>query len=84
MNNDNVNKKEILSIILKFNLIIGIYNLYLFSIGDSIFNLVIGYEYSILQYSIYFSTIITVFNLFYTIISNINYQYSIVSGIWTK
>ena len=42
MNNDNVNKKEILSIILKFNLIIGIYNLYLFSIGDSIFNLVIG------------------------------------------
>ena len=42
MNNENVNKKEILSIILKFNLIIGIYNLYLFSIGDSIFNLVVG------------------------------------------
>ena len=42
MNNDTVNKKEILSIILKFNLIIGIYNLYLFSIGDSIFNLVVG------------------------------------------
>ena len=42
MNNNTVNKKEILSIILKFNLIIGIYNLYLFSIGDSIFNLVVG------------------------------------------
>ena len=42
MNNNAANKKEILSIILKFNLIIGIYNLYLFSIGDSIFNLVIG------------------------------------------
>ena len=42
MNNDNVNKKEILSIILKFNLIIGIYNLYLFSIGDSVLNLLIG------------------------------------------
>tara|TARA_B100000029_G_C17498889_1_gene931938 strand:+ start:419 stop:616 length:198 start_codon:yes stop_codon:yes gene_type:complete len=42
MNNETVNKKEILSIILKFNLIIGIYNLYLFSIGDSVFNLVIG------------------------------------------
>ena len=42
MNNNTVNKKEILSIILKFNLIIGIYNLYLFSIGDSFFNLLIG------------------------------------------
>ena len=42
MKNDTINKKEILSIILKFNLIIGIYNLYLFSIGDSIFNLLIG------------------------------------------
>ena len=42
MNNDNVNKKEILSIILKFNLIIGIYNLYLFSISQSVFNLVVG------------------------------------------
>ena len=36
------NKKEIMSIVLKFNLIIGIYNLYLFSISQSIFNLVIG------------------------------------------
>ena len=42
MNNNVNNKKELLSIILKFNLIIGIYNLYLFSVGQSIFNLVIG------------------------------------------
>ena len=43
MNNNVNNKKELLSIILKFNLIIGIYNLYLFSVGQSIFNLVIGW-----------------------------------------
>ena len=42
MNNNVKNKKEILSIILKFNLIIGLYNLYLFCIGQSLFNLVIG------------------------------------------
>ena len=36
------NKKEIMQIILKFNLIIGLYNLYLFSISGSIFNLVVG------------------------------------------
>jgi len=36
------NKKEIITLILKFNLIIGIYNLYLFSVGQSVFNLVIG------------------------------------------
>ena len=35
-------KKEILSLILKFNLIIGLYNLYLFSIGDAVFNLIVG------------------------------------------
>lgn len=42
MNTNVKNRKEILSIILKFNLIIGIYNLYLFSAGQSLFNLVIG------------------------------------------
>ena len=43
MNNASITKKkEILSLILKFNLIIGIYNLYLFSTGNSLFNLVIG------------------------------------------
>ena len=43
MNNISINKKkEAISLILKFNLIIGFYNLYLFSIGDSIFNLIIG------------------------------------------
>ena len=42
MNNDKNNKKEIMNIILKFNLVIGFYNLYLFSISQSIFNLVVG------------------------------------------
>ena len=43
MNNAAISKKkEIMLIILKFNLIIGIYNLYLFSAGNSLFNLAIG------------------------------------------
>ena len=43
MNNSSITKKrEIMSIILKFNLIVGLYNLYLFSIGNNLFNLVIG------------------------------------------
>ena len=43
MNNASITKKrELIGIVLKFNLIIGIYNLYLFSIGNNIFNLVIG------------------------------------------
>ena len=36
------NKKEIISTILKFNLVIGVYNLYLYAVGQSLFNLVIG------------------------------------------
>ena len=43
MNNTSITKKrELIGIVLKFNLIIGIYNLYLFSIGNNLFNLVIG------------------------------------------
>ena len=43
MNNASITKKrELIGIVLKFNLIIGIYNLYLFSIGNNLFNLVIG------------------------------------------
>ena len=42
MNDSYKNKKEIITLTLKFNLIIGIYNLYLFSVGQSVFNLVIG------------------------------------------
>mgnify|MGYP006082521717 CR=1 FL=1 len=38
----NKNKKEIIKLILKLNLILGIYNLFLFSQGDLIFNLIIG------------------------------------------
>jgi len=36
------NKKEIIKLILKLNLILGIYNLFLFSQGNLIFNLLIG------------------------------------------
>ena len=43
MNNMTISKKkEIVALVLKFNLIIGIYNLYLFSIGDTVLNLLIG------------------------------------------
>ena len=43
MNNASITKKkEIMALILKFNFIIGLYNLYLFSIGNSFFNLLIG------------------------------------------
>ncbi len=43
MNNTSITKKrELIGLVLKFNLIIGIYNLYLFSIGNNLFNLVIG------------------------------------------
>ena len=43
MNNTSITKKrELIGIVLKFNLIIGFYNLYLFSIGNNLFNLVIG------------------------------------------
>ena len=38
----NKNKKEIIKLILKLNLILGIYNLFLFSQGNLIFNLIIG------------------------------------------
>ena len=41
------NKKEIISTILKFNLVIGVYNLYLYAVGQSLFNLVIGWYSSI-------------------------------------
>ena len=43
MNDLSINKKkEVLALVLKFNLFIGIYNLYLFSIGETTFNLIIG------------------------------------------
>ena len=42
MNDIQKNKREFITLILRFNLIIGIYNLYLFSISDSLFNLIIG------------------------------------------
>ena len=35
-------KKEMLSFAIKINLIMGIYNLYLYSISELLFNLVIG------------------------------------------
>tara|TARA_B100001250_G_scaffold231669_1_gene198875 strand:- start:10280 stop:10456 length:177 start_codon:yes stop_codon:yes gene_type:complete len=38
----NKNKKEIIKLILKLNLILGLYNLFLFSQGNLIFNLLIG------------------------------------------
>ena len=36
------NKRNVLSSILKLNLILGIYNIYLFCYGQVLFNLVIG------------------------------------------
>ena len=36
------NKKNILPLILKLNLILGIYNIYLFCYGQILFNLIIG------------------------------------------
>ena len=36
------NKKEIIKLILKLNLILGIYNLFLFSQGNLLFNLLVG------------------------------------------
>ena len=43
MNNLSISKKkEVLSFVIKFNLLIGLYNLYLFSISDSLFNLIVG------------------------------------------
>ena len=38
----NKNKKEIIKLILKLNLILGLYNLFLFCQGNLIFNLLIG------------------------------------------
>ncbi len=38
----NKNKKQIMKLILKLNLILGFYNLFLFSQGNLIFNLLIG------------------------------------------
>lgn len=38
----NKNKKEVIKLILKLNLILGFYNLFLFSQGNLIFNLLIG------------------------------------------
>ncbi len=38
----NKNKKKIMKLILKLNLILGFYNLFLFSQGNLIFNLLIG------------------------------------------
>jgi len=38
----NKNKKQIMKLILKLNLILGFYNLFLFSQGDLVFNLLIG------------------------------------------
>ena len=38
----NKDKKEIIKLILKLNLILGLYNLFLFSQGNLIFNLLIG------------------------------------------
>ena len=39
---DKKNKKQIIESILKFNLIIGIYNIFLYCNGGSIINLIIG------------------------------------------
>ena len=36
------NKKEIIKLILKLNLILGIYNLFLISQGNLLFNLLVG------------------------------------------
>ena len=38
----NKNKKHIMKLILKLNLILGFYNLFLFSQGNLMFNLLIG------------------------------------------
>ena len=38
----NKNKKQIMKLILKLNLILGFYNLFLFSQGNLMFNLLIG------------------------------------------
>ena len=39
---DKKERKEMLSFAIKINLIVGIYNLYLYSISGLIFNIVIG------------------------------------------
>ena len=39
---DKKEKKEMLSFAIKINLIVGIYNLYLYSISGLLFNIVIG------------------------------------------
>ena len=36
------NKKQIISMILKLNLVLGIYNIFLFCIGNTFINLIIG------------------------------------------
>ena len=36
------NKKQVYSMILKLNLVLGIYNLFLFALGNSVINLIIG------------------------------------------
>jgi len=38
----NKNKKEIIKLIIKLNLILGFYNLFLFTQGNLIFNLLVG------------------------------------------
>ena len=40
--NKKQNKKQIYSMILTLNLLLGLYNIFLFSIGNSFFNLAIG------------------------------------------
>jgi len=39
---DNKERKEMLSFAIKINLIVGIYNLYLYSISGLLFNVIIG------------------------------------------
>ena len=39
---DKKNKKQLIETVLKFNLIIGIYNIFLYCNGGSIINLIIG------------------------------------------
>ena len=36
------NKKQVYSMILKLNLVLGIYNFFLFALGNSLLNLIIG------------------------------------------
>ncbi len=38
----NKNKKEIIKLLIKLNLILGFYNLFLFSQGNLVFNLIVG------------------------------------------